>query len=162
MSNYLASEIISVYPSARRGITKPESRLVTESALVGIVNKLIDKTGFVITNPFQADRAFEFNIYGYYFKVATGQAITSLFPSAATNSTIYGVIHLDSLDPSVVELAGQDEDNVYTGIDFTLTEPSSGYWVALLQKGSSGWVVPENSTFKFDFPDVDIDGGVIS
>ena len=175
--SYVISENISVYPSARRGATSLESRLVTESALVNIINKLIDSDGFVITKTFDPDKVFEFNIHGYYFKLVTGAVLTSMFEDASNNSTIYGIIHLAKISGSAYELSGQDEviqqsedeepTVVFTGIEFSLDIPTSGddvYYLALVSKNETGnWVIVPGSKFKFNSEStsgvVNIDGG---
>lgn len=172
--NYIVSDSISVFPSARRGTTKSESRLVTESALVSIVNKLIDRDGFVITDDIptgDVQHNFEFNIYGYYFKVDHVGQIYSLFPDASSNTTIYGVIEIDKLNNGICELSGQDEnDGYYKGVKFTDTLPSSSdptislYYLALFNNTTGSWKIVEESKYKFDIASVgqiDVDGGEI-
>ena len=126
MSNYLATNDIYVFPSARRMNKQVSARLISEASLANIVNKLIETDGFVITpepEAIEGDAAsqkyalmgfipsnpFEFNVYGYYFNVVTAQKILDLFIGQPVD-TIYANIYLDSTsDPNYVELAGQDE-----------------------------------------------------
>jgi len=70
---YLKSPYIGAFPVVNRTASKSGdiyARHTTEEMLSGIVNKLIDTNGFVITtqSEFGLDRPFAFNIYGYYFK----------------------------------------------------------------------------------------------
>lgn len=169
--SYIASSEISVYPSSRRGVEYPESRLVTETALAGIVNKLIDKEGFVISNNTVND--FEFNIYGYYFKVNQCSYITDLFPNPESNTVIYGVITLTEVSDNIIELSGQDGagegdvPRVYKGIGFTTTQPNSDAftkYLALLRYSSGTWSIVPESKFKFSASSsesLNIDGGII-
>ena len=171
MANYIASDNIFVYPSARRGISKPEARLVSESALVRIVNKLIDKQGFVVTETFSNYGTFEFNIYGYYFKINEGHNITDMFTIVSPNTTIYGKINLTEMSDNFVELAGQDDlvDSTYyfKGIEFTTTEPTESAtvkYLALLTNADGSWGIVPDSRFKFDdhsFQSLSVDGGII-
>lgn len=177
MAKYINSDNIVVYPSARRGVKSSSARLVTEQSLVNIVNKLIDTDGFVITKPetFNLNNAFEFNIYGYYFKVEPASSITSLISSPTDNTTIYGVISLATLSTNatdfealsaIYELEGQDEDTVYTGIEFVTDPPAPGkHYLALLTYTNGSWTPVPQSLFKFNsestYGVVDVDGGVI-
>ena len=71
-STYIASTNVNVFPSTRRTYTQDFSaRLMTESAIARLVNKLVEVDGFVISNtvPAAAEDMFEFNIYGYYFQI---------------------------------------------------------------------------------------------
>lgn len=174
----ITSDNIAVYPSTRRGERNASSRLLTEQALVSIVNKLIDKYGFVITKEFNPTGLFEFNIYGYYFKVRQGNNITNLFPSAVENDKIYGIISISSLTAGsqnedvlddIYELEGQDADGVYSGVEFSLEDLAVNddrkYSLPLLIRSNNSWVVYPDSLFKFDAasmtPIIDIDGGTI-
>lgn len=172
--SYIVSNSVSVFPSARRGVSKSESRLVTESAIASIVNKLIDSDGFIITDDIpvgNVEHSFEFNIHGYYFKVASVGQIYSLFPDAPNNTTIYGVIELDRLNNGIYELSGQDEnDGFYKGIKFTDTLPSSDdpeislHYLALFNNATGNWAIVEASRYKFDIQstgEINIDGGQI-
>lgn len=167
MATYnIASDNISVYPSSRRGAQKPESRLLTESALVSIVNKLIDTDGFVITRTLDLQQIFEFNIHGYYFKVDPASSLTALFPDAEVDDVIYGIIKMVKLSENIVELDGQDEDGSYTGVQFSLTPTSDldSYQLALLVKNNAGWSIVEDSKFKFaasSSQSSNVDGGEI-
>ena len=64
--SYLRTENINVFPSAKRSNKQVSARLMTEASIVGIINKLIDREGFVITKreDVRLDHSFEFNIFG--------------------------------------------------------------------------------------------------
>ena len=82
MSNYIASGNISVFPATKRGEAYiKKSRLMSEENLVGIINRLVDKEAFCITKEYGSNLPFEFNIFGYYFKVNRGDSITDIFSS---------------------------------------------------------------------------------
>lgn len=143
MPNYLATEDIYVFPSARRMNKQVSARLISEASLANIVNKLIETDGFVITpepEPIEGDadsqkyalmgfipsNPFEFNVYGYYFNAVTAQKILNLF-SGQSVDTIYANIYLDSTsDPNYVELKSSDsqinelDDGIYfKGLTFS-------------------------------------------
>lgn len=143
MPNYLATEDIYVFPSARRMNKQVSARLISEASLANIVNKLIETDGFVITpepEPIEGDadsqkyvlmgfipsNPFEFNVYGYYFNAVTAQKILNLF-SGQSIDTIYANIYLDSTsDPNYVELKSSDsqinelDDGIYfKGLTFS-------------------------------------------
>jgi len=171
MPNYVNSDNIYVYPTARRGAYYPESRLLLESGLVGLVNKLIDREGFVISD--QSLNPFEFNIFGYYFKISNLSYVTSLFDSVSDGDVIYGKITLDDMLWGTVELSGQDDSGKYQGIEFIKvasggTAPTSDEThkcLALIQYDSANtqWVVVPSSKIKFDGSIAGtIDGGTVT
>ena len=171
--SYLASTKIEVFPSTKRGSYQPSARLMSEASLVNIVNKLIDTDGFVVTPDEDVvttnssgtitgqvtDKPFEFNIKGYYFRIGQLSYLLDKFSGA---SNIYARIHLNTAD-NYIELAEQDDDGEYRGLEFTNTEPNETanyYYIWLLAKQNGYWVVPIDSRVKFvyDFA-VGVDGG---
>lgn len=180
---------IFVFPSTRRMNKQVSARLMSEASLASIVNKLIETSGFVITpepesgqyaeQGFDPTLPFEFNVYGYFFRVETAQKILDLFSSGDT--TIYANIFLDkTTDPNYTELSGvdgplsgSDDTEVYKGLTLStddLTQLSTGaadYSLCLFQKdtlsgGGTGWVVPLDSRLKFYYTfALGVDGGEI-
>lgn len=162
---YLNSDKIKIFPSAKRGITKPYSRLTTEESFVRIVNKLIDTDGFVIgidgTN-------IEFNIHGYYINADLPE-LESLFSSS---TDIYAKIQLTTVGDNK-ELDGTDDasDEEYKGVVFsdsaTSPLPSDTYELKILTRAntSDSWALPADSYFKFNDASFNfsivVDGGVI-
>lgn len=180
---YLASDKINVFPSTKRGNVQVSARLMSESSMVDIVNRLIDTEGFVITqgstlggasvddtSPLAIDtNSYEFNIFGYYFKIDKIQDITSLFDNTIVN--IYAKITTSAISAinNYIELMGQDVNDVYEGVVFegktsnqTPPTPASNneHILWILTKNSSGWWVPLDSRVKFvyDFA-IGVDGG---
>lgn len=75
---FLDSSTVYVYPSVRRKYGYyTDSRLISEKNLTSIISKLIDTEGYVISDIFDENNIFEFNVYGYYFYVSKGSYITS-------------------------------------------------------------------------------------
>ena len=112
MAENLNSKKIIAYPVVNRNLEVTgdiTSRHTSEDLLTGIVNKLIDTDGFVITKreDFELGKPFSFNIHGYYFKVEKFEDILNLFDSLVKNDRIYAAIDLISRG-SWLELAGQD------------------------------------------------------
>lgn len=176
--SYLSSNNIKVFPAVRRtGGADPFSRLMSESTITSIVNRLVDYDGFVITRSTQSNKqiasgVFEFSIFGYYVKIENVSSLISQFSSA---SNIYAYIDLDTSDTnpgqsnnlSYKQLIGQDVDSSYQGIKFESTEPqatSDRHILHILTKLNNVWVVPETSYLKFSKNTLalyDIDGGEI-
>lgn len=182
--SYVQSNQIKVFPSTRRTVDRHDSRLMTERALVGIINQLVDKDAFIVTPKDEVDtsRPFEFNIHGYYFYVPQLSYITNLFASDTTNSYIYASILLDTGN-EFTELLGQDDTmgssdsnaiSYYKGVDFSISSSDTGpsgtniYSLRILERNTSGsslnWTCPENSFYKFEGNSLDfnIDGGIIT
>ena len=69
------SENVYVFPVANRPKYDPAGRLTTEYNLTSILNRLLDKKSFVVTQkdnntPIASeDKEFEFNINGYFFHI---------------------------------------------------------------------------------------------
>lgn len=183
--SYVQSDQIKVFPTTRRAKKQQDARLMTEKALAGIINQLIDKDAFIVTSKdnVSSNNSFEFNIKGYYFEVSTLSDITNLFNTDTTNKYIYASIQLDTGN-GFTELLGQDdtlgetaEDAVsyYRGVEFTISNSETGpsgtnvYSLRILERTISGgnistWYCPENSFYKFIGSSIDfnIDGGIIS
>lgn len=172
----ITSSNITVFPSTRRAGSKPLARLMSEQALVSLVNKLIDLEGFVISDfeTITDDSPFEFNLYGYYFRIVN--PVTSLgLGTTYTSGSVYAHIELitstasDTLEYE--ELFGQDDNGQYTGlvIDNSLNySPQHGGIVKTLKLAqltdSNSWIVPPDSKIRFSKESLDlsvIDGGII-
>lgn len=170
------SDNITVFPATRRSGSKPLARLMSEQALVGIVNKLIDLEGFVISDyeEIVESNSLEFNIYGYYFRITN--PVTSLgIGTTFTSGGIYAHIELITSTASdnlqYEELFGQDDDSKYTGlvIDSSLNYTAQHGGIVKTLKiaelsPNNVWVIPESSKIRFSKDSLDlsvIDGGVI-
>lgn len=162
---YLNSEDVTIFPSTRRATTYVKSKLMSEASVVNIINKLVDKDSFVITEDKDtvdeknsyANSAFEFNIHGYYFRVEKGSL---LFDLATGKNRIYANIVVDeSLDfPEIVGIDTTDKTTpteetlyYYNGLRITLDNPlktstdGTIYSLQLFEKyqgNPAGWVVP--------------------
>lgn len=173
--SYLATENVVVFPSTKRANNQVSARLLTEQAIVGIVNKLIESDGFVITPDEKVfdSHYFEFNIHGYYFKVSAVKLITDLFNLDGNVLNIYGNIIIEK-SGNYDELFGQDDDNQYKGIQFTSTplEDTSKEIYSLLlftrDNADGDWYVPTSSRIRYTFNSInistanaDLDGGEI-
>lgn len=169
------SNYINVFPSAARnwGRTDPFSRLMSESSLVSIINKLVDTQSFVITNVYDGGKPFEFNVFGYYFKVRRASDITDSSTFSSSNE-IYAVIQISSVSGASLtfeELNGVDvasnpsdpvNTSVYMGVSFVddvtgVDSDPSKHYLLILQKSSGNWIIPEESKVKFTH----INGGII-
>ncbi|MBQ6631743.1 MAG: hypothetical protein IJH55_06510 [Romboutsia sp.] len=150
---YLDKDSISSFPSTKRASV---NKLMTENSVTRLINRLVDVTGFVITNglssvdflndiPIDAwsnnGADFEFVIRGYYFSISKGDQIsgmaklisdTGFNPDDESVHTLYAGIFIDKTDSNFPELYGQDDDeNEYRAIVFytgdeTRPEPPSG------------------------------------
>ena len=191
-TNFVTTENIFVFPSTRRMNKQVSARLISEASLANIINKLIDVEGFVITpEPESGDYVdigyipsdpFEFNLFGYYFKVNAATDITNLFNSS---TNIYANIYLDktNADSNYIELKSSDSNLIDTlddvsnnvsyfkGVTFSdvnLSESDSNkadHSLLLFTRQSidnSNWTVPIESRFKFFYTlALGVDGGEI-
>lgn len=174
---YLQSNQIKVFPATRRSVQSAGARQVTEANLVGMINKLIDKDGFVITKLVGGESSntnFSFCIHGYFF-TASLASLTAI-AEAESKHDVYAKITLDVANeqPEFYELAEGDVIvagsgvQEYHGITFSGTEftglSSNEYSLHILTYGTN-WIVPESSQIKFNLNSIQklelIDGGVI-
>ncbi len=141
---YLNSENIGSYPSTKRASV---NKLITENTVTRVINRLIDKDSYVITNGlndinFSADipigkwaewgADFEFVIHGYYFCVTPGEGygdglsyllsqvnLSLNDDTRGTEHTLYARIFIDKIDQDFPELYGQEDvDDKYQAIQF--------------------------------------------
>ena len=162
---YLSSDKIKVFPSARRNeSTDTFSRLMSESTIVSIVNRLIETEGFVITNAYTNNGQLEFNIHGYYFNITDSTEIIAAY-SGVTNVVLYASIIISSFAPlTFKELKNCDNGGLYEGLvvgdSTTIPTPVGNeevFTLAILEKVNGNWIIPEESKIKFTH----INGGII-
>lgn len=164
--SYLATEQVTVFPSTKRADKQVSARLMTEQAIVGIVNRLIDRDGFVVTtdDELQSDEhVFAFNIHGYYFEISSYAELKALFNDDKNAMNIYAHIFIDTTG-NYTELFGQDNDGKYQGLQFSYdgkvknSNNREEHKLLLLTREAfeSRWFVPNESRIKFE-----LDGGVI-
>lgn len=171
----IVSENIAVFPSTRRAGSKPLTRLMSEQALVGIVNKLINLEGFVISSSSEIEDTtpLEFNLYGYYFRIlnpVTSLGLGTTFSSGSVYAHIELVTSTASDSLQYEELFGQDDNGNYTGLvidnseDYTAQHGGIVKTLRVAEFSNSTWVIPEASKIRFSKESLDlsvIDGGVI-
>lgn len=171
MGTYLNTSKVKVFPSTRRVQTQTTARLMTEAAMVGIINQLVSSESFIISPQTYSDSApLEINIKGYYFKINNISDIVSNFSSA---TDIYAYIVIDTSNEYYHELKGQDINSEYQGLYFDSSDSWSSpdantetYKLKLFERGSTSddWTMSKSSFIMFaDInSDIDIDGGVVS
>lgn len=179
MAEYIQSDYILVFPSARRANKQVTARLVSEDRVAGLTYQLIDTAGYVTTEDVESGQSYDnipisFNIHGYNFTIDKGSHLFDIMPQGSLN--IYANIYLDKTS-EYIELKGQDdpitatpitEDTqfVFKGVSFSATKDTSADYSLLILKRmniNSSWYIPKLSRIKFKQPslDIDIDGGEI-
>lgn len=117
------------------------ARHTSEEMLSGMVNKLIDSDGFVITpqTEFGMDNEFTFNVHGYYFRIKSLKNLLDTFSDIVYGDQIYAEIALKNFGAwgRWVEIDGQDETSdvevtddsefYYTGVKFVLVKYYESY-----------------------------------
>ena len=116
--SYVKSNQIKAFPVVNRNTAvsgDTYAKHTSEATLTGIVNKLINSDGFVITprNKIKLDSEFAFNIFGYYFNVASLEYILEAVLKNVTDSSpwlgsVYAGIDLVE-NGQWTELMGGDE-----------------------------------------------------
>lgn len=129
MSNYLNSDNVKVFPCGGRSATyDPLARLTTEQNLISIINRLVDKSGFIVT-PYDRDTkiknsAFEsekftwgtiiehntpyiININGYLFTIDNIDLIFDSIPDNEIkgNGYLIATINPQAYDGNFIQLS---------------------------------------------------------
>ena len=184
----LNSNNIQVFPTTKRSGTDKRSKLLSEANLTNIVNMLLDKKAFIITDVgsreiqnnsdeiiIESDAELEFNILGYYFKVDNTKAILDkLFDSYTDlvnnlSNDRYLPIYANISTVQVgdyVELYGTDDLDIYNGISFSTSIETDKYLKILqIELDSTGHyklIIPKESQIKLTNRSIDnIDLGEI-
>lgn len=122
MSN-IQSGNINIFPLAKPRTTN-YSRLFYEQHVTNMLRQLMDTDGFIIQScSISSDNKcigdLIFNLYGYYFKINSGTDLGDL----STGNYINAKITLTETEP--IEIVGQDEDNMYTGLEIICSDDIS-------------------------------------
>lgn len=141
----LSSNSVHVFPTTKRTMADKRSKLLSESNLTNIVNMLLDRESFVISNKFSieaqnqsnsvrltSDTSMEFNILGYYFKIDSIQELLNeLFNytsmrASSQDGHIYVYANISTVKVGeYTELYGTDDiinnESKYGGVLFSFT-----------------------------------------
>ena len=131
--SYVKSDQIKAFPVVNRNTAVSGDKYAkhtSEATLTGIVNKLINSDGFIITprNKIKLDSEFAFNIFGYYFNVSQLQYILDAVLKNVSGTgpwlgSVYAGIDLTQ-NGQWTELAGGDE-TTETGNDNKDIDPDT-------------------------------------
>ena len=126
---YLNSTNIKVFPLAKNRDTDPGARHMYESNIANIIRQLIDNEGYIIkaTELTLENGCFnltglEFNLHGYYVCINASGDSTPLIAFTADSEATALYASLSILNG---EISGQDETDLYRGIEFTFNKPSN-------------------------------------
>lgn len=159
---YLESDNIQIFPTSNRNSAyQAQARLMTETNIINIVNRLVNKDSFIINHK---GKSIDFNIHGYWIHVPDiNQVIISIQKEFPNATSIYAKIKIKTItadtSPEFKIIDGIDEEaadggQIYTGVEFVTTTSSSDntgtpYYLHLLEKINSSWQIPEDSKVKF-------------
>lgn len=178
MAGFVGSENIQVFPCGRRAAEFDlKSRITTEYNLVSIINRLVDKESFIVTDvDFSSGiatndgRMFSFNIGGYLF-TTTPEAIFSslslILKDSDTNIFAYiGIETTEDNNQALYELASfkpdqgsstgstyLDTDSEFVGVAFDTSAPTSSEYLSLKlfeKRSDMKWYFVEDSKIKFE------------
>lgn len=123
---------LTVFPSTK---TQTINKLITENSLTRMINRLIDRNGYIITNEIskivgediiediplttltENNIPLEFDIRGYYFSVDSVTDITNILswnPSGTLDQWLFARIFIDKSVEGYPELVGQYEQTPIT------------------------------------------------
>ena len=147
MSNIKSTDI-SIFPLAKPRQNNT-SRLFYEQNVTNLLRQLMDTDGFII-QPCELDGnkckgELIFNLYGYYFKINNGATLVD-----DLNGT-YIIARITLTETEPVEIDGQDDNDLYTGLDIICTDTISNdntnsKTLVIFEKINDSWQ-PYNSSF---------------
>lgn len=151
MSNIKSTDI-SIFPLA-----KPRqnniSRLFYEQNVTNLLRQLMDTDGFII-QPCELDGnkckgELIFNLYGYYFKINDGATLVD----DLNGKYIVATIKLTENEP--VEIDGQDDNDLYTGLNIICRDTISNdnpnvKTLTIFEKVDNNWQPCSSSFNKFN------------
>lgn len=156
MAVNVTSDKVKIFPSTRRSSSQISSRALTQAALVGLINQLLDRQSFVISQN-NSDGKFVFddisfiqvNICGYYFRIDKSQITSFLTDHNYTKvylcaqfmqgDTDYPITELPRMNligntQSYIEFNGQVDVDAVSGSLVCL-----GLKLSQTQISSTGW-----------------------
>lgn len=160
----LEASKVRIFPISNRTVNTGNN-FATEYNIASIINQLTGSDGFVITETFDANKEFSFNIAGYCFTV-NGEALDDLLKSVPAATVLYAYISFsntgDSVDIDYRKISGKDDEGVTktSFVQFDTKEPGSQYKIKILHKENDAWKIPDTSRIKFiPHQDFSIDNG---
>lgn len=169
MADYYAkSSDISVFPMAVNRAVRPTDNTLSERNLASLITSIVDKDSFVVSK----GEDLRFVIGGYHFVI---YELVNFLSANSSWSNIYATVQIDISNKDVPYLKGVDTETSFTGVKFSDVPGSDANkdvggtryrTLHLLQKVDGEWIVPSESSVKFDQNSiggltVDIDGGEI-
>lgn len=159
---YLESDNIQIFPTSNRNSDyQAQARLMTETNIINIVNRLVNKDSFIINHK---GKSIDFNIHGYWIHVTDiNPVILSIQQEFPDATSIYAKITINTTQSGTqpefkiidgIDKEAADGGQIYTGVEFVTTTSSSDntgtpYYLHLLEKINSSWQIPEDSRVKF-------------
>lgn len=171
---------VRIFPISNRKVNTGNN-FATEYNIASIINQLTGSGGFVITETFDVNKEFSFNIAGYCFTIKAGalDVVLKDIPSGATN--LYAYINFSNvstegneIDIDYRKIDGEDNAAGITNfVQFTTEwqEASQGGGVLILLSRTklsetptySNWQIPDTSRIKFiPHQNFNVDNGRIS
>lgn len=148
----ISSTSITIFPLNKHREGYPQDNLLYENNLANIIRQLIDVEGFIISGPdtlesVSIENPLILNIYGYYIK------LTDL-PQVETQGTkVY--IKLLISDSRIPEVDGQDDGNIFTGVQMVDSVTEGDHYLCISKDGVN---INKDAFYKFTFNSLNIKG----
>ena len=135
----ISSNNISVFPLSKNRPNDRSARLFYEHNIANLIRQLIDVEGFIIQPSSSTDLSLSvstdgdkiiirtgtpitFNLYGYYFSIAANSSLLTVNANeldASGGNNIIKLFAVLNIDDKSNEIAGYDDNGVYTGLKIT-------------------------------------------
>ena len=176
---YINSNNIEVFPCGGRFEKfDPLARFTTEYNLVSLINRLVDKNSFIVTNiedhvnMADSQELFQFNIGGYLFTVKTGfKGILKSLEGTGTGKYIIAKINvqnyanymqlapyssvssnIESYNPNILD-ESENDNSQFFGVYFEYSASwveNSNTSLTLFENKNNGWYCYQDSKVKFE------------
>lgn len=162
---------VRIFPISNR-TANTGNNFATEYNIASIINQLTGSDGFVITETFDVNKEFSFNIAGYCFTIEAEALDTVLknVPDSATN--LYAYISFSNTGGNIDyrKISGEDaagaQGDETTFVNFTVDKNifsaagNTGLIILARENVSQPWKIPDTSRIKFiPHQDFSIDNG---
>lgn len=144
---YINGDQLNIFPVSNR-TAKPYDNWLTEFNLSSIINQLVgNQNGFVITENVSADAPIEFNIGGYYFRVAKARLIKEAVDQKKSVGSSFVTFEKDGDGYYIasIKISKNTDNPTLLGSDSSVDISGDSFDTKILKLFKSDYQVPSES-----------------